>query len=80
MLGLAETIGPFANLFELVNRAHKIYRKKEGAVRVPLTFLTNDWAAATLSSRPGPPAFRRQTSSASPIASRSRVTPRRASW
>ena len=29
MLGTAETVGPFADLFELVSRAHKIYRRKQ---------------------------------------------------
>ena len=29
VLGLAETVGSFGDLFELANRAHKIYRRKE---------------------------------------------------
>ena len=29
VLGLAETVGSFGDLFELTSRAHKIYRKKE---------------------------------------------------
>ena len=31
VLGQAETVGPFADLFELADRTHKIYRRKESA-------------------------------------------------
>jgi two-component system CheB/CheR fusion protein len=37
VLGQAETVGSFDDLFDLTNRAHKIYRKKEATTRPPLT-------------------------------------------
>jgi two-component system CheB/CheR fusion protein len=43
VLGLAETVGGFGDLFELVNRAHKIYRRKDVRRRPPLTFMTDEW-------------------------------------
>lgn len=36
MLGQAETVGSFSDLFSMVDRVHKIYVKKPGTVRVPL--------------------------------------------
>ena len=47
VLGLAETVGSFDDLFDLTNRAHKIYRKKDTASRPPLTFMADDWLAGT---------------------------------
>jgi len=38
MLGTAETIGDFADLFSLVDKKNKIYAKKPSAVRPPLEF------------------------------------------
>ena len=45
VLGLAETVGSFDDLFDLTNRVHKIYRKKETASRPPLSFMAEDWLA-----------------------------------
>ncbi len=45
MLGHAETVGPFADLFELVSRRHKIYRRKQSGRRPQLTFMGEDWLA-----------------------------------
>ena len=45
VLGLAETVGRFGDLFDLVNRTHKIYRKKDASRRQPLMFMTEDWLA-----------------------------------
>ena len=53
VLGLAETVGSFDDLFELTNRAHKIYRRKETASRPQLTFMADEWLAGTPSTRPG---------------------------
>jgi two-component system, chemotaxis family, CheB/CheR fusion protein len=47
VLGLAETVGTFEDLFDLTNREHKIYRKKETAARPQLTFMAEDWLAGT---------------------------------
>ena len=53
VLGLAETVGSFEDLFDLTNRAHKIYRKKETASRPQLTFMPDDWLAGTAGEAPG---------------------------
>ena len=53
VLGLAETVGSFEDLFDLTNRAHKIYRKKETASRPQLTFMADEWLAGTTAKRPG---------------------------
>ena len=45
MLGHAETVGPFADLFELVSRRHKIYRRKQSSRRPQLTFMADEWLA-----------------------------------
>jgi two-component system CheB/CheR fusion protein len=45
VLGAAETVGSFSDHFELISRAHKIYKKTDTASRVPLTFLTDRWLA-----------------------------------
>ncbi len=53
VLGLAETVGAFDDLFELTNRAQKIYRRKETASRPPLTFMADEWLTGTAAARPG---------------------------
>ena len=53
VLGLAETVGSFDDLFDLTNRTHKIYRKKETASRPQLTFMPDEWLAGTPAKRPG---------------------------
>ena len=53
VLGLAETVGSFDDLFELTNRAHKIYRKKETASRPQLSFMPDEWLAGAPAKRPG---------------------------
>ncbi|HEX7878926.1 MAG TPA: CheR family methyltransferase, partial [Candidatus Eisenbacteria bacterium] len=40
LLGTAETVGENADLFELVDRSHKIYAKKGTAARLPLHYAT----------------------------------------
>ncbi len=58
VLGSAETIGGFSNLFSLENRKHKIYARKSVAVRPSLEFsperLPDTAATETLSRRPIP--------------------------
>ncbi len=53
VLGLAETVGSFADLFELVNRTHKIYRKKEASQRPQLTFMADGWLSGLPAARSG---------------------------
>jgi two-component system, chemotaxis family, CheB/CheR fusion protein len=53
VLGQAETVGSFGDLFELTNGAHKIYRRRETGVRPALTFMADDWLAGSLAKRPG---------------------------
>ncbi len=58
VLGVAETVGPSADLFEAVSREHKIYRKKNTASRPALTFHADDWLAGLPARRltlSGPP-------------------------
>jgi two-component system CheB/CheR fusion protein len=38
VLGAAESVGSSSDLFELVSRPHKIYRRKEHGRRQPLAF------------------------------------------
>ena len=45
VLGVAETVGPFGGLFELVDRTHKIYRRKESPHRPQLAFMADEWLA-----------------------------------
>ena len=52
VLGLAETVGSFDDLFELTNRAQKIYRKKETAGRPQLTFAADEWLGGVPVRRP----------------------------
>ena len=52
VLGLAETVGGFADLFELVNRAHKIYCKRDVTRRPQLTFMADEWLAGAPAARP----------------------------
>jgi two-component system CheB/CheR fusion protein len=59
VLGGAETIGPYGDLFELVSRAHKIYLRKDSAYRPQLTFMTDEWHG-------GPP-MRRQGTDGQPV-------------
>jgi two-component system CheB/CheR fusion protein len=56
VLGMAETVGPHGDLFELVSRAHKIYRRKDSARRPQLTFLADEWLAGVGPRRSGPDA------------------------
>jgi len=65
VLGIAETIGRSGDLFEIINRAHKIYRKKETSRRPQLTFMADEWLAGPSVRPPGkgsqPPAdFQRE--------------------
>jgi two-component system CheB/CheR fusion protein len=53
VLGLAETVGSFDDLFDLTNRTHKIYRKRETASRPQLSFMPDDWLAGTPAKHPG---------------------------
>ena len=53
--GLAETVGSFDDLFDLANRTHKIYRKKETTSRPQLTFMPDDWLTGAPAKRPGVP-------------------------
>jgi two-component system CheB/CheR fusion protein len=43
ILGTAETVGRFSDLFTVVDRAHKIYRRQESSRRPSLTFMTGEW-------------------------------------
>ncbi len=59
VLGLSETVGSFDDLFDLTNRAQKIYRKKETSGRPQLTFAADDWLGGATAKRAGrhePPA------------------------
>lgn len=52
VLGVAETVGSSADLFELTNRNHKIYRRREGVTRPALTFMSDEWLAGIPTARP----------------------------
>jgi two-component system CheB/CheR fusion protein len=56
VLGMAETVGPHGDLFELVSRAHKIYRRKDTTRRAQLTFMADEWLAGVGPRRSGPDA------------------------
>ncbi|HVQ41812.1 MAG TPA: CheR family methyltransferase, partial [Vicinamibacterales bacterium] len=43
VLGSAESVGSSTDLFELVSRPHKIYRRKEHGRRPQLTFAVDEW-------------------------------------
>ena len=43
VLGSAESVGSLDDLFELVSRPHKIYRRKEHGRRPQLTFAVDEW-------------------------------------
>jgi two-component system, chemotaxis family, CheB/CheR fusion protein len=65
LLGIAETIGSFSDLFEVIDRTHKIYRKKESSRRPLLTFMADDWLARATkrpphTSAPPPVDFQRE--------------------
>jgi two-component system, chemotaxis family, CheB/CheR fusion protein len=53
VLGLAETVGSLTDLFDLVDREHKIYRRKEAAGRSPLTFMADEWLTGARPRAPG---------------------------
>jgi len=53
VLGQAETVGSFANLFELTSSVHKIYRQRENGRRPPLSFMADDWLSGATAKRPG---------------------------
>jgi two-component system CheB/CheR fusion protein len=80
VLGVAETVGSFEDLFELTNRAHKIYRKKQTASRPQLSFMPDDWLAGTPATRPGVIAQPPGIFSARRIAWCSAAMRRRAPW
>jgi len=58
MLGTSEGVGTAANLFSTVDRTHKIFQKKTGGVRQPVTFSLNqpeeraEFGAVRIPSRP----------------------------
>jgi two-component system, chemotaxis family, CheB/CheR fusion protein len=52
VLGLAESIGQFGDLFEVVSRKHKIYRRRSTGHRPQVTFLAGPWTATTAGRRP----------------------------
>ena len=52
VLGMAETVGSFDDLFELTSLKHKIFRKKETASRRSLTFMADEWLSGTTLTRP----------------------------
>ncbi len=64
VLGVAETVGTSADLFEQASRAHKIYRRLDGGRRPQLTFMADEWLAgvAVRPAGPGrrPPDFERE--------------------
>ena len=80
VLGPAETVGALGDLFELVNRAHKIYRKKETAQRPPLTFMADDWLAGRAGARRRASQSAPSTFSGRPTACCSAATRRPACW
>jgi len=43
VLGIAESVGRYDDLFEAFDRQHKIFQRKETPRRAPLTFTTGDW-------------------------------------
>jgi two-component system CheB/CheR fusion protein len=59
VLGLAETVGQFGDLFEVVNRKHKIYRRRATAQRPRFAFAADEWTGSAVMPRPAttsPPA------------------------
>ena len=54
VLGVAEAAGSSSDLFELINRTQKIYRRREGVPRPQLNFMSDEWLAATPQARPRP--------------------------
>jgi two-component system, chemotaxis family, CheB/CheR fusion protein len=51
VLGQAETIGRFDDLFDPVDRTQKIYRKRDAARRPALTFMADQWLAGASAAR-----------------------------
>ncbi len=51
VLGAAESVGSAGELFELVSRPHKIYRRNEHGRRPPLAFAIDEWLSGA-GSRP----------------------------
>ncbi len=47
VLGTSETVGPFGDLFSLVDKKYKIYAKKPAAIRAPLDFASLEQTAAS---------------------------------
>ena len=43
ILGVAETVGSHGDLFDVIDPAHKIYRRRESPHRTQLTFMSNQW-------------------------------------
>ncbi len=64
VLGVAETIGSFSDLFEQVGPGHKIYRRKDGTQRRPLNFVADDWLTGAVARPPSrtasPPDLQRE--------------------
>ena len=56
VLGVAETAGPSADLFEPASRTHKIYRRKNSLRRPQLTFLLEQWLPGAGTRRADAPA------------------------
>ena len=56
VLGVAETAGPSADLFEPASRTHKIYRRKDSLRRPQLTFLLEQWLPGAGTRRADAPA------------------------
>lgn len=54
VLGAAETIGRHQDLFEVVDRNHKIFRRKEGLRRAPFTFGTDQRRSSPVLRPSGP--------------------------
>ena len=56
VLGVAETAGPSADLFEPASRTHKIYRRRDSLRRAQLTLLLEQWLPEAGTRRGDPPA------------------------
>jgi two-component system, chemotaxis family, CheB/CheR fusion protein len=53
LLGVSETVGPFNDLFTLVDKDAKLYARKSTMRRTPFDLETGDLAALTVNGRPG---------------------------
>jgi two-component system CheB/CheR fusion protein len=56
VLGVAETVGSFTELFEPVSRGQKLFRRKDTLNRMPMTFISDDWLPANATRTTGTPA------------------------